>query len=206
MASRVDICNIALSRIGVSQFIANIETERSNEANVCRLFFDPMRDFALRDYPWSFAKREIALAQLDGDAPVHWAYKYALPSDCLMVRSVVTAGALRVPRHDQRTTFEIANEAGPQGDIRVLYTGQPNAVLIYTKRIEDPTLFDPIFVSAFAYLLASEIALPLTVKETIAKQCRDAYVLISSRAAAVNMNEAEEGVDPEPEAIEYRNG
>src|SRR5688572_268482 len=164
-----------------------------------------MRDFALRDYDFNFSRRRVVLAALAGTLPSTWLYKYAYPSNCLAVRSIVPPG-VKKPRHDQRIPYEVANEQGSQGDVIVIYTNQPNAELIYSHRVTDPTLFDPIFVSALGFLLASEIALPLTVKETIAEKMLNFYIRVSSRAAAVNMNEAEEGVDPEPEAIEYRNG
>ena len=48
MATVVSICNMALARIGVSSFISNLN-EASNEARVLNLFYEQMRDFALRE-------------------------------------------------------------------------------------------------------------------------------------------------------------
>lgn len=199
MATVVSICNMALARIGVSSFISNLN-EASNEARVLNLFYEQMRDFALRDHYWNFARRHVVLADA-GTAPTNWAFKYTYPSDCLKARFIAVPG-IRTPRNDQRIPFEIASE----GSQRVIYTNQQQAELVYTARITDPTLFDPIFESALSYLIASEVAMPLTVKESVAKQARDAYERVKSQAAAHSANEGFEGVEPDSELLTVRDG
>lgn len=54
MASEIEICNIALSRIGNSRSI-NSMTEASKEANQCSLHYEQCRDAVLSDFPWNFA-------------------------------------------------------------------------------------------------------------------------------------------------------
>lgn len=199
MATVVSICNMALARIGVSSFISNLN-EASNEARVLNLFYEQMRDFALRDHHWNFATRRVVLADA-GTPPTNWGYKYTYPSDCLKARLIVQQG-IRNPRNDQRIAFEIASE----GSQRVIYTDQAQAELVYTMRVTDPTLYDPMFESALAYLLASEVAMPLTVKESVAKAARDAYERVKSQAATHSANEGFEGVEPESELVSARNG
>ncbi len=196
-ASVISICNMALARIGVSNFISSL-TEASAEARACNLFYESMRDYALRDYQWSFANRRVTLADA-GTAPTNWEYKYGYPSDCLRARAIVVQG-LATPRNDQRIPFEVANDNG----VRVIYTNQAQAELQYTVRVEDPTLFDPMFVSALAYLLASEIAMPLAVQPKVAEQARGAYTLVSSAAAAANLSEITEAPIADSEFIAIR--
>ena len=209
MATEVEICNMAMARIGVSSFISSLN-EATNEARVCKLFFEPMRDFALRDGLWNFARKQQALADA-GAPPEQWAFKYILPDDCLKARfilmpgSPVLPGTYEVPGQtvfvtDTRVRYELGNDAGQ----KVLYTNQPEAVLVYTARVTDTTLFDPAFVSALSYLIASEIAMPLSVQPNVAKQARDAYQLTISTAAAHSMNEGYEGVPPESEFTTIR--
>lgn len=188
MTSVVQICNMALMRIGCGINIASL-TEGSTEANACALFYEHCRDFALRDYPWPFASRRVALGLLTGDAATNWAFKYAYPSDCLQAREIV--GAYN-PRNDEKIPFEVANE----GTSRVIYTNQEDAELLYTVRVEDTNLFDPIFVSALASLLASELVMPLSMNPTLAVNARNSYIQVSSAAAARAFNE---GFTPEPE-------
>lgn len=205
MISKVQIFNMALARIGVSQFVQSVD-ERSNEANVCRLFFDAVVEFALRDADWNCARRYTPLALAAGDIPtgVLWRYMYAYPSDCLMARAVLPP-TVRIPRADQRIPFEVANVLSGGNDIKVIFTDKAEAVLRYTKNITNITLFDPIFVSGIAYLLGSEVATPLSVKPDVATAARQGYVQVISRAGAVDLQEAQDGPLPEPEAIAERN-
>lgn len=199
MATVVSICNMALARIGVSSFISNLN-EASNEARVLNLFYEQMRDFALRDNDWNFARRRVVLANA-GTPPTNWAFKYTYPSDCIYARKILMAG-MRNPRNDQRIPFEIASE----GSQRVIYTDQAQAELVYTARITDPTLYDPMFESALAFLLAAEVAMPLTVKESVANAARNGYERVKSLAAAQSANEGFEGAEPESQLITERVG
>lgn len=199
MATVVSICNMALARIGVSSFISSLN-EASNEARVLNLFYEQMRDFALRDHDWNFARRRVVLADA-GTPPTNWAFKYTYPSDCLRARTIVRSG-MRTPRNDQRVAFEVASE----GSQRVIYTDQAQAELVYTARITDPTLYDPMFESALAFLIAAEVAMPLTVKESVANAARNGYERIKSLAAAQSSSEGFEGIEPESELIAARNG
>jgi len=200
MASKVDICNMALMRIGVSTIIADIN-EGSQESNVCAQFFDATLDYILRDYPWNFAEVRVTLAQAAGDPPTNWAFKYAYPSDCLAAIAITIPG-LRTPTASARVPFKVAYEPGVG---RVIYTDMGTAELVYRARVTDTTMWDPMFVSAFAYLLASEICLPLSVNPAISQQARQAYALVSSSAAARNMSEGAEGPEPPSELIATRN-
>jgi hypothetical protein len=199
MSTVINICNMALARIGVSSYISSL-TEASNEARNCSLFYEPMRDFVLRDHNWNFATKRVLLADA-GTPASNWAYKYTYPSDCLKVRKIVSPG-IRNPRNDQRVAFEVANDNGQ----RVIYTNQAQAELIYTVRVTDPTLFDPMFTSALAYILASEIAMPLSVQPAVADQARKAYTQSVSMAAAASQSESFEGPEPVSEMITVRDG
>ena len=199
MATDVSICNMALARIGVSTFISSLN-EASNEARVCSLFYSEVRDRVLRDFPWNFAKKRVTLADA-GDPPAEWGYKYGYPSDCLKARYIVPAG-LRNPRNDQRVPFEVANDGG----LRVIYTNMETAELVYTYRVTDPTLFDAMFASSVAYLLGSEIAMPLSVKSDVARASLAAYEREVQKAAAHSMDEQQEGPEPVSELITVRDG
>jgi hypothetical protein len=195
--SVLSICNMAIARIGVSKLISSLN-EPSNEARMCSLFYEQMRDYALREYPWNFAEKRVVLANA-GIPPQGYGYKYAYPSDCLKALRI-TNPSTRTPRNDQRVHFKVATENG----IKVIYTDQAEAELVYTSRIEEPTLFDPMFSSALSYLLASEMAMPLSVQPQIATQARNAYAQVSSAAAAASMGEGAEEPAPESELTSAR--
>lgn len=194
MASPVDICNMALGRIGVSTLIASLDATRNLEERTCALWYPIMRDFALSEYEWRFASRRVSLALLDEDPPTNWGYRYAYPTDCLKARRLVYPG-LYSPRADQRLMYEVVSN----GTSRVIDTNIEDAELEYTMRVEDTEQFPPLFVSALAYLIASELVMPLSKKPDVGQAMRNAYVLVSSSAAAHSMSEAEEGPAPENE-------
>ena len=121
----VSICNLSLARVGHDRAIqALAPDENSKAANLCAMFYEPMRDKVLRDFAWPFANKYAALSLVAEEPNTDWLYAYRWPSDCIR--------ALR-----------IVNAAG-----KLIYTDEPDAVLLHTARYTDPTWFDADFVSA----------------------------------------------------------
>lgn len=197
MASTIDICNMALARIGHSDRIADLE-EKSKAARTCKLFYEQCRDYVLRDFDWPFAMAHIALADL-GSPPLNWAYRYQYPNDCLKARYINVPGIRRFAE-EQLIPFEVA--AGSNG--RVILTDIAAAELVYTKAVTDPTIFDPMFVSALAWKLAAEVAMPLSVEPAIAQSAGQAYLYEIGQAAAHAFNESQADAPILPEFIRAR--
>lgn len=187
MADVNSICNMALYRTGVSSLIADID-EGSKESRVCKAFFEPTRDCVLEDVDWNFARKRQALALLSAGAPTNWTYAYALPDDCIAVRSIVVPSA-RVPSSKDRIPYEI------QG--RTLLTDWPDLELIYTYRCEDMSVWTPQAASALAWALVPELAMGLVIKTDAAQQGRAAYNQVISEAIASNL---QQGSDNEPDS------
>ena len=198
--SKVQICNVALGRVGVSQFIDNIDTEKSKPAGICRVNFDTSRDRALREFNWSFARKYAVLKLVDeadgkpweGD----WLYAYRLPADCLFARRIVT-----YKNDPNPPPFEVGkDDAGP-----ILFTDMAEARLEYTSRVTNVGLFDPLFVSALAWLLAHELALGLSAdNKSMRADAMRGYLYDLSRAAAQSANERRRHPDPDTELIRDR--
>lgn len=205
MSSKQEICNLALSNVGVSQWVANIDTDRSNEALVLRRWYDISVNFCLEDFDWNFARRRIALALLDITPPSIWTYVYAYPSDCAQPREIEVEG-VRQPYHEQRIPYEVAAQSDVAGDYKVIYTDQADAVLVYTKRITDAGMFDAQFTIALSWLLAGNIAMPLAVKPQFAQQAIGNYNAMKMTATASHLNASEEGAEPPGETERARNG
>lgn len=106
-----DVCNMALSHLGLSTFITSINPPDpgSTAAKVCAFWYAKSRNFVLQSAPWNFAYTYIALAS-DGSqipnqvsSPVTgtpwafpgWRFAYQMPNDCLEPIAVVTAAGLR---------------------------------------------------------------------------------------------------------------
>ena len=181
MASEVDICNMALSELGDQATVSSIDPpEGSAQAGKCARWYPICLDLMLEAYEWTFARRRESLALLDQTVST-WRYVYARPANCVKAWAVLPPDAL----NDYSVGFPQPNspytgmpvdrliDAGAQyvpqdfaqeidSDERpIILTNQENAVLRYTKRITDTTLFTPLFTTAFAKLLASYLAGPI---------------------------------------------
>lgn len=191
MKSEVEICNIALARIGITMSITSLD-ERSKEAMQCKLFFEMTRDKVLGDAPWPFARRTAAL-QLTGEAPQRWGYSYQYPGDCLRLNDVfptipsaMSPDVFRKWADSNRVPYELG--AG-DSDNQVVLTDQINAVAVYTKRITNPLRFDAMFGSALSWALAGELAIPLAKGVDYAKNAYAQYGLEINTALAKFLNE-----------------
>src|SRR5205807_881457 len=83
--------------------------EGSAEANACRTHFALARDALLRAFDWNFARVTVRLGQLQ-DPPARWAYKYALPVDCLRLRRLNDVPLVVLPETFCEVAAEMANE------------------------------------------------------------------------------------------------
>ena len=175
MTSVVQICNMALARIGTGRI--DSLTEASEEARQCSTFYEPVRDRLLARVPWRFALKREALAPLSVTAPVEWTYTYAWPSDCIQARYIEPTGPTPSSAGLIWPDQWYWNQVDPGGSVvtelpamrtpsferrgDTIVTHQPEAVLIYTYRVTDPNQFDPLFVEALSYALAAELAVPI---------------------------------------------
>lgn len=190
MTAEVEVYNLALARIGVFNKAVASTTEASKEAQICKLFFNPMRDYVLEEIHWRFAEKRVALADL-GTPPTNWGYRYSYPADCIKANYLTLPG-LRNTRLDQRPPFQISGD----GNAKFILTDLPTAELVYTCRVEDLGLWPAMAISALAYRLAAEIAMPLSIKADVANNAMSAYYREVSRAEASMLNEGTP--DPAP--------
>jgi hypothetical protein len=233
MASDLTIFNQALSRIGIDQFVGD-PNETSKGGSMYRLWYQTCVEACLRDFPWNFATRLIALAPLTITVPPGWLYAYGYPIDCLMARTVCNAAGARstfngpdlcvgqaVPwaEVDQgipgypivaRPTvpFAVMSVAtSPTAVSRVIVTDMPSAYLVYTANRDDPNLFDAGFTDALAWKLASEIAGPFLgapAGQQVAQMSGKYYANAVQNARAQTLNESGADIRPDSPAVSCR--
>lgn len=186
MATSISICNMALFHLGINKKITAF-TDDTEEARACELFYDAARQHVLSSFPWNFACKYVALAEvLDGD-PQGFTYAYQLPSDGLTAR-------------------KIFNESYATGEIdfkivgQELWTDQEDAILEYTYDVEIENNFDAAFITALSHKLASDLAMPLTKKQKLADAQTIAYFGYLSLAGSVN---AREGLDTKEKTDDF---
>ncbi|MDO5450512.1 MAG: hypothetical protein Q4F30_06455 [Akkermansia sp.] len=157
--SAVDICNLALSKLGESP-ISGIDANGTLPQRMCYMHYHPVRREVLCVNRWSFAVRQATLHSADAAAAESGhAVPHALPQDCLRVLEVRSPGwTLR-----GRTVF------CPAGDIRLRYIAD----------VEDTELFDPLFVEAFAVRLACKLCIPLINSTTTRQALLEEYQRIA---------------------------
>ena len=182
MTSEVDICNLALLRLGTRSSMASL-SEGSTESNACAQVYALSRDLLLSAHPWTFANQRTVLADL-GSPPQSWRYRYAYPNDCLKTREVHSTdlSAALVP-------YSVAGDFDTQGStIKVILCNSPNAELTYTARVTNPDLFPAHFIEALAWMIASELSSSLCADMAISQYAVQmaTQTVLSSRSSDAN--------------------
>lgn len=195
MASAVEICNLALSHLGVGKEIANLTTERSEESAACRRFYESARDAVLRDYPWPFTTKISALGLVAADPNDEWGFSYRYPTDALKLRRIPSG--IRNDNRQSRVPFKLAQDSSGL----IIYTDAENAQIEYTARSEDPGLYPADFVMALSFRLAVYIAPRVTGGDPFKMGDRARtmyqYELQMAQGNATNEEQAEEVPDAE---------
>lgn len=169
MPAQVDLCNMALSKVGES-FIRDI-AEESRPAKMCALMFAPVRDCVLRAYPWRFALKRWSAVALKKKPPFGFANAFQIPSDCLRILTV-------------EDNIEYARE----GDC--VLADVPAFNFVGISRVEDPGKFDSLFVSAFTTKLAAELVMSLTSMPALKAQLDREYEAVLTEARRASAKEA----------------
>ena len=194
MASVIEICNIALSRIGNSRSINSLE-EQSKEAGACSLHYEACRDATLTDFPWNFATKRVALADT-GMPPSDWQFAYSYPTDCKRIIEIMVPG-IRNPTAPMRIEYVTGSDADGTG--KLIYTDLPAAWLKYISLITDVNMFDDLFRDALSWRPGAEIALQLTGSGDMGNMCRQVYKDMIISAGSHSMDESQEPQQPESE-------
>jgi hypothetical protein len=184
ISSEVQVYNLALNAVGERSNISS-PTEQSRPAEVCRLWYSPVRDQILSAAPWPEATKIAYPALLatadDDDAWLEteprtgYQYVYAMPSDALRPRYMSDFSRFLFTSFDGQ---------------RALHSNTPSAILAYTSRLENVALWDSGLQMAIVYGLAANICMPLCGKPARAKALADKAneLVMSARVDAANSN------------------
>jgi len=189
--NQVQICNMALSELGVSEAIQAL-TDNTEPAKQCNLWFTICQNQVLRDFTWPFTKRTVSLVvvtdwvQHPTTPPAEWSYAYRWPSDCYRaLRMPNQIGRLETAR--TRISYKIVSDSNG----KLLLTDLQNAQLEYVALVDDPNKWDADFCIALAYLLASHIGKPLTKgdKYKLTERAEQRYLSLIEHARTTALNE-----------------
>jgi len=183
MASEVQVCNLALTKIGEEQIISL--TENSKAARLCNLHYAPTRDAVIRSHIWNFAIKRVELALSTVTPSYDFAYQFAIPTD-----------SLRILETNLTSTAEFKIENG------FLLADSDSVKVRYLSQVTDPTLFDSLFTEALASRLAAELAIPLADSINMSKLMIDLY---ASKIAEARSMDAVGGTPDNIEADSWLN-
>jgi hypothetical protein len=192
MATKVDICNRALSSLGIKQRIASL-TEDTEAARKCNLIINDVIDEVLRAYNWNCATARAALARSSLVPAFGYSYKYALPAGpdppyCLRVVSI----------EDEDETSDYRIEG------RYVLTDELTCKILYIKRVEDINDLDTLCRSAIAARLAAELAFPMTNSNSLQESMWTLYAGKLQEASEIDAQEGTAGKFESESWIEER--
>jgi hypothetical protein len=213
MATDVEICNMALSHVGISNQIAAVNPpDGSVEAGYCAVFYNQARRELIERKFWTFATRRVALAQIT-NVSKEWAFAYALPSDCVRpyrlepaVRTAATesdaypavysASSVSAMREIESPSFEVEGST--------LYANVESPILVYAYDPTDPKQYPPLFVSALSLLLGAYLAGVIvrgTTGAALANRLRELAASAVDVAAESNANWSREHQQIRPSGL-----
>lgn len=168
-SSWVQVCNIALSNLGVKRITAL--DEASEGARQVSSRYEDVRDAVLRAHPWNCAKKRVALARLNSTPVYEYSYEFQLPADFLRMCDV----------EDYEVPFRIEG--------RKLLVDQTSFNFLYVYRVTDPNELDALVVQAIGCRLAWELAAPLAKSESLKAEMWAKYETVLAEARSVDSQE-----------------
>jgi hypothetical protein len=213
----VDICNIALSRIGVDRTIASL-TEQSKEARLCKRFYDFCLQDVLERVPWSFAVRAKPLALLATQELLpDWSYQYAMPTDAAAILEIVPAGDVSASTGyytggdccgpwmpARKGAYAFRRAMSFDGTVPVILSNIADAYAVYTSRVTNTSAFTAMFASLVADRLAMELAMPLTVDPRWFQVCQQRFAAAFIDTASRDFEQEKPGPVMDPPSIRAR--
>ncbi len=177
MSSKTDICNLALSRFGGGKI--NSLDDGTETARLLDINYDNCLEAVLRAFPWNFARMIQELALTDDSTP-GYLYVYQYPANCVNLLRIYDENNARL--YTDKPEFKIITN----GTERFIACDVPNAYAEYTYKAAIPDIYDPLFVKALSYLLASEICNAQSGNSGKASEMLQKYQLAISEAQHLN--------------------
>lgn len=168
MTSDVEICNLALARLGDARITSM--TDGSAQATYCSLLYSHTLEELQTDYAWAFCRKLAALSSTTAPA-FGYSAAYTLPTDFLRL--------LRVNGIDKQENFGQWEILGT-----TLHTSLPAPIQAdYLANVTTVTQFPALFVELFSLKLAANLAMPLTGSKELFGQMVEAFAASLQRPA-----------------------
>ena len=149
MASKVEICNLALTRIGANRITSL--TDDSEEARQCNLMYQTMADEVMSEGPWSTTIARVSLAQTGNTPTYGYDNEFQLPTIPVLLRVLSINESLI-----GNTDYVIEDDK--------LLTDEETISIRYIGRIVNTQAYGPYLTRSIISRLAAELAYSFTAQ------------------------------------------
>lgn len=101
------LCNMALSHLGVGKELSDADTDTSEYASACRMFYEHAIREVLRSWRWPFATKQADLFLLETSPTTEWGYSYMYPAEALRIRRILGGARPGVETNDTRVAYRV---------------------------------------------------------------------------------------------------
>lgn len=171
MSSQVQLCNLALSRLGANTITSL--TDGTTEAKLCNTFFDDLVEEVIAEGSWPSTIRRTSLAATTTTPSFDFTYQYQLPVDpkALKILNINES-------YPNAITYVI------EGD--KLLCDESSVKIRYVAKITDTSEWDVYLKRAFVSRLSSELAYPITGDDRKSIQEFERYRMFLSEGLALS--------------------
>lgn len=198
MSTKTQICNGALILLGQEAALVDVDTDDSVRGGDFRAVWDTCLDAALRAHPWNFALDFASLGSdtvAAADLKFGFARRYTWPAN---------PHALRIWRLSP--DYHGLNPVWKPLE-RFIYTDEGSPIYVeFIKRVDNPGLFDPQFVTLLELLLAAKTAFKITGALSTSEAMEERAAKFRPSATAIDSQESGADWPDDGEFLESRLG
>lgn len=189
MATKIEICNRALQKLGARSI--NSLTEDSKNARSINLAFESVKLAELEDHDWSFAIVREQLAE-DATAPIFgFLHSYTLPSDFVRL--------LDPDELDNSNDLDWQIENG-----KILTDDSAPLEIRYIKNVTNVSEFTPLFAEVLSCRLAVELCEDITQSNSKMQTAAALYDEALKKAKKSNAFQRRRVLPPEDDWVTIR--
>jgi hypothetical protein len=158
--TEIDICNLALARLGDARITAL--SNSTAQGTYCSLFYAQTVKELQSDYPWQFCRKIATLTATTAPA-MGYPAAYTLPADYIRVMRLNNIG-----EDENFGNYEIFGQT--------IHTTETGTVrLDYIASVTDTTKFPALFIELLTIKLAGLLAMPLTGSKDLFAQMAELF-------------------------------
>jgi hypothetical protein len=177
----VEVCNLALDNISVTNKIAALNAAGTKEERACARWFALVRDSVLAEFPWPFASAVAEPTQITSEEHAVWTYLYTAPTSMLKARRIFLPGQLR----NQSPPMPFATLLNEAGTAYIIGCDTDGILLEYTRKVDNNdklALVPPAFIDALLWKLAARLVKPLSLDADLIKEAEAMYMAMVAKA------------------------